>query len=50
MAEFVPIRQVTLSEIKDATEADAELESLTAVIKQGWPESLAAVPPSLYDY
>lgn len=45
MADFVPIRQVTLSELKTAKETDAELELLTTVIKKGWPENLAAVPP-----
>ena len=45
MADFVPIRQVTLSELKAATETDVELELLTTVIKEGWPENLAAVPP-----
>ena len=46
----LPIRQVTLSEIKAAeAETDAVLESLETVIKQGWPENLAAVPPSLHD-
>ena len=50
MAEFVPIRQVTLSELRAATERDAELELLTAVIKQGWPENLAAVPLPLCGY
>ena len=44
MAEFVPIRQTTLAEIKVATESDQELELLTTIIKQGWPECLAAVP------
>ena len=42
------IRQVTLSELRAATESDAELELLTAVIKLGWPENLAAVPLSLF--
>ena len=50
MAEFVPIRQTTLTEIKAATESDPELELFTTIIKQGWPESLAALPPSLHDY
>lgn len=45
MADFVPIRQVTLSELKAATETDVELELLTTVIKEGWPENLTAVPP-----
>lgn len=44
IADFVPIRQVMLSELKAATETDAELELLTTVIKQGWPENLGAVP------
>lgn len=44
MADFVPIRQVTL-ELKAATETDVELELLTTVIKEGWPKNLTAVPP-----
>ena len=50
MAEFVPICQVTLSELKLATETDAEVELLIAVIKQGWPEHLEAVSLSLHGY
>ena len=43
----LPIRQVTLSEIKAAkAKTDAVLESLAAVIKHGWLENLAAVPLS----
>ena len=45
MAEFEPIRQATLSELKAATE-NAELELVTAIIKKGLPENLAAVPAS----
>lgn len=46
----LPILHVTLSEIKAAkAKTDAVLESLAAVIKQDWPENLAAVPPSLHD-
>ena len=44
MADFVPIRQVTLLELKAATETDVELELLTTVIKEGWPENLTAAP------
>lgn len=43
----LPIRQVTLSEIKAAkAKTDAVLESLAAVSKHGWLENLAAVPLS----
>ena len=35
MADFVPIRQVTLSELNATTETDVELELLTTVIKEG---------------
>ena len=45
MAEFVPIRQVTLSELRAATEGDAELELLTAV-RTG--QKIWQLFPSLY--
>ena len=38
MAESVPIRKLTLQEIKSATEVDAELQALVPIIRQGWPE------------
>ena len=50
MTEFVPICQATLLEIKTATETDAEFGLLTAVIKQGWPETKGVLSPSIQDY
>ena len=50
MIEFVPIRQLTLLEIKSATELDEELHSVAAMIKQGWPDSRACVPLKLQEY
>ena len=44
MAESVPIRKVTLQEIKSATEVDAELQALARIITQGWPERKAELP------
>ena len=44
MAESVPIRKLTLQEIKSATEVDAELQELAPFITQGWPERMAEVP------
>ena len=35
MAESVPIRKLTLQEIKSATEVDAELQALVPIITQG---------------
>ena len=35
MIAFVPIRQLTLLEIKSATEVHAELQALATLIKQG---------------
>ena len=35
MAESVPIRKLTLQEIKSATEVDAELQALVLIITQG---------------
>ncbi len=47
MQESVPIRKVTLQEIKSATEVDAELQALARIITQGWPERRADVPSQL---
>ena len=46
MAEFVPIRQTTLCDIKSETELDADLSALATMIKQGWPDSKTNVFPS----
>ena len=35
MAEFVPIQQTTLCDIKSETELDADLSALATMIKQG---------------
>ena len=50
MAEFVPIRQTTLRDIKCETELDADLSALATMIKQGWPYSKANVSPKLQNY
>ena len=47
MAESVPIRKLTLQEIKSATEVDAKLHALAPIITQGWPERRADVPSQL---
>ena len=44
MAESMPIRKLTLQEIKSATEVDVELQALAPIITQGWPERRADVP------
>ena len=46
-AEWVPIRKLTLQEIKSATEVDAELQALVLIITQGWLERMAEVPSQL---
>ncbi|XP_022806614.1 uncharacterized protein K02A2.6-like [Stylophora pistillata] len=50
MAESVPIRKLTLQEIKSATEVDTELQTLTPTITQGWPERRTEVPSQLQVY
>jgi len=50
MAESVPIRKLTLQEIKSATEVDAKLHALAPIITQGWPERRADVPSQLQVY
>ena len=50
MAESVPIRKLTLQEIKSATEVDAEVQALVPIITQGWPERRAEVPSQLQAY
>ena len=50
MAESVPIRKLTLQEIKSATEVDAELQTLTPIITQGWPERRTEVSSQLQVY
>ena len=47
ITESVPIRKLTLQEIKSSTEVDAELQALAAIIKQGWPERRADVSSQL---
>ena len=47
MPEFVPIRQMTLCDIKSETELDADLSVLVTMIKQGWPDIARRMcPPS----
>ena len=50
MAESVPIRKLTLQEIKNATEVDAELRALVPIITQGWPGRRAEVPSQVQAY
>jgi len=50
IAESVPIRKLTLQEIKSATEGDAEFQALAPIITQGWPERRADVPSQLQVY
>ena len=50
MIAFVPIQQLTLLEIKSATEVDVELQALVTTIKEGSSESRADVPLKLQEY
>ena len=50
MAESVPIRKLTLQEIKSATEVDEELQALAPFITQGWPKRMAEAPSKLQVY
>ena len=50
LAGSVPIRKLTLQEIKGATEVHAELQVLVPIITQGWPERRAEVPSQLQAY
>ena len=50
MAQFLPIRDETLQEIKLSSESDADLTALTTLLTQGWPDSKTKVPIQLHGY
>ena len=50
MAQFLPIRDETLQEIKLLSESDADLRALTTLLTQGWPDSKTKVPIQLHGY
>ena len=50
MAQFLPIRDETLQEIKLSSESDADLRALTTLLTQGWPDSKTKVPIQLHGY
>ena len=50
ISESVPIRKLTLQEIKSATEVESELQALAPIIPQGWPERRTEVPSQLQFY
>ena len=50
MAQFLPISDERLIEIKVETEADATLQLLEETILQGWPDNKEHVPPQIFPY
>ena len=50
MAQFPPIPDERLTEIKVETEADATLQLLKETILQGWPDNKEHVPPQIFPY
>ena len=50
MAQFLPIRDETLQEIKLSSESDADLRALTTLLTQGWPDSKTKVSIQLRGY
>ena len=50
MCKHLPISEVTLQKIKQATKNDSTMEMLISVVKAGWPESKRHVPDEIVDY
>ena len=50
MAQFLPISNERLTEIKVETEADATLQLLKETILQGWLDNKEHVPPQIFPY
>jgi len=46
----LPISQAGLLQIQRETEKDGSLQSLKAVIQQGWPDDRSALPPVVSPY
>ena len=38
MVSYLPLRDTTIQEIQKHTESDPDLQALTTIIKDGWPE------------
>ena len=50
VAQFLPISDKRLTEIKLETEADATLQLLKETILQGWPDNKKHVPSQIFPY
>lgn len=50
MTNYLPISQARLLQIQRETEKDESLQSLKAVIQQGWPDDKSALPPIVSPY
>ena len=50
MAQFLPIRNETLQDIKEATESDNDLRALATLLTQGWPDKNTRVPLQIRSY
>ena len=50
MLQNLAVRETTLVQIKQQTEADGHLQELARIIKEGWPSKQADVPSPLRVY
>ena len=50
MVSYLPLRDTTIQEIQKHTVTDRDLQALTTIIKDGWPESKDKVKPQLHCY
>ena len=50
VANYLPISQARLSQIQHETEKDESLQTLKAVIQQGWPDDKSALPSVVSPY
>ena len=50
MASYLPISQARLLQIQRETEKDESLQTLKAVIQQGWLDDKSALPPIVSPY
>ena len=50
MFQNLAVRETTLVQIKEHTEADSHLQALVRIVKEGWPSTQAEVSPELRVY
>jgi hypothetical protein len=50
MLQDLAVRESTLVQIKEKTEADSHLQALAPIVKERWPSTLAEVPLALQVY